>query len=107
MTRLQAFLLVSVTHLVATVGLTLAVFGQTLDRFDTGLPATAAERAIDGFGAILRFPLVTAALASGLRFPGLIGWAPFVLNSLLWAAVVGLWPGRRGGPPRTPPGRDA
>ncbi len=96
MSRRSVILLLATLHLVATVALTLATINLRMDRFDTGAPPMRTERTIEACGQVLRFPIVMAAFASKLRFPGLTGYLPFILNSLLWGvAASGLFLGLR------------
>lgn len=66
-------------------------FGNTMARFDSGLPPSPTEQIIDLGSEILNFPLVT--LASSTNFAsnflgGFMGWLAFILNSLLWGTGI-------------------
>jgi hypothetical protein len=74
---------------VVTGLLFLFAFSNSMQRFDTGEPATPLESAIDAAGDLFAFPIVTAArLLPPQSFPGLWGWLPFILNGLLWGSLV-------------------
>ena len=87
MNRWSAFLLLGAVQFVATVALTFAEYDLGFARFGTGAPAATTERAVEACAQVLRFPLVTGTLATGLRFPGPAGSWPLLLNGLLWALV--------------------
>ena len=86
---LAAALIVVVAHAALTAGVSVAVFGGAMARFDTGELASLPERALGAVLAVLLFPLGLLALyvrPSWLQ--GLWGYIPLLVNSLLWAAVL-------------------
>ena len=86
--------LLALLHLAASAAGMMAVFGSTMQRFDTGLPPALTEVLLDRALTLLYFPLVhLAVLAPREWFAGPIGWVPFALNSLLWGCVI-VWAGQ-------------
>jgi|SRR6185312_14484626 len=81
-------LVIAILHLVVSVALTATTYALSMDRFDADAPPTPAERIIEVCLQVLCFPIVRWAMASRVRFPGLIGYLPFIVNSLLWATAI-------------------
>ena len=76
-------------HLVATLSLLMFVFGAGMARFDSGTPSNLTEKMAGWLLNVLAFPLVSALdWLPVLRFPGLWGYIPFVLNASLWGLGV-------------------
>ena len=90
--RKRAFLLfglVTVLHLVVTVGLLFFVFGAGMSRFDTGEAMAGAERAAHAALVVLGVPLLTLLDAvPGTWFPRLWGYLPFVANAMIWGGAA-------------------
>jgi hypothetical protein len=85
------FGLVAILHLVASIALLTYVFGAGMARFDSGVPSTFPETLGDWLLNVLSFPLLLALEQSmALRFPGVSGYIPFLVNASLWgmAAVL-------------------
>ena len=87
--RPKRILLIAVAHFVVSRILFLWVFGRGMQQLDTGRSLTVFETATDLVSRALDFPL---SLALGLVprgwLPGLIGYVPFAINSLIWGVVV-------------------
>ena len=89
MKKLFIILILAACHLVLSLVALFATFGATMSRFDTGDSPSAFETVIEGVADVLHFPLVLLVSLSPVRFSS--AWAeymPFVLNSLLWGAVI-------------------
>ena len=85
------FLCVTSIHAASTIVLLLYVFGASMARFDSGAPASATESIARWVFAILSFPLLSLLeRMPAVRFPGLWGYVPVLLNASVWglAAVV-------------------
>ena len=63
-------------------------YASVMRRFDSGGPTTLIDQLIGGAAQALAFPVVTLVGLLSLRIPGLWGWAPFILNGLLWSTLV-------------------
>lgn len=87
--------LVAVAHAALSIELFVLAFGSGMERFDSSASPSTGERLLEGLVTILHAPLVTLALPQSPAgwFPGLWGYIPFLLNSLLWAAVL-VWTAR-------------
>jgi hypothetical protein len=60
-----------------------------MNRFDTVASPSAFEAVIEMFATVLHFPLVSLIQVSAVRFSASwAGYIPFILNSLLWGAVI-------------------
>ena len=66
----------------------LLAFASVMHRFDTGEAATPIDDLIGAAAQLFAFPVVTLARLLPVRFPGLLGWVPFILNGLLWSSLV-------------------
>lgn len=66
----------------------LASFGTSMDRFDSGRTVTVAERMVTGLHQVLTFPIMPFLKFIPLRVPGLWGYIPLGLNSLLWGVLL-------------------
>ena len=80
-----------VVHSVVSVWVFLVAFTRGMARLDTGGEATFVERAADFLSQILLSPLfmlVTKSKVLGAAFPGVLGWAPLLANSILWAFLA-------------------
>jgi hypothetical protein len=71
-----------------TFVLFLISYASVMHRFDTGEATTLIDRLIGGAAQVFAFPIVTLVRLLSLRIPGLLGWAPFILNGLLWSSLV-------------------
>jgi hypothetical protein len=93
---------ITVAHAALSFLLFMAAFGASMGRFDSGEAATAGERILDFVAEILLWPLFAPLTHWGGRsvdavFPGVLGYIPLLLNSLLWAfAIVLAWRWLRG-----------
>lgn len=56
-----------------------------MDRFDAVRPPSVLERVVSGANDVLSFPLFPLLKFVPVRFPGLTGHIPFLVNSALWA----------------------
>ncbi len=107
---LPLLMLVAGLHFALSVGLLVVSFSTTMDRFDSGRPASRLERVTDVASDVLLFPIVNGimdgsfgrSVARALGTPG--EYLIFIGNSFLWASVVlallAAWKRRRG---TTPP----
>jgi hypothetical protein len=86
---LLLFGLVTVLHLLVTVGLLLFVFGAGMARFDTGEAMAGSEWAAHWALIVLGVPLLTLLDAvPGTWFPRLWGYLPFVANAMIWGGAA-------------------
>ena len=75
----------TVIHLVASIELLVFVFGSGMARFDSGVSIGLAERIAGWLLKLLTFPVVLALdWLPSLRFPGLWGYSPFIVNASIW-----------------------
>jgi len=75
----------TVVHLVASIKLLVFVFGLGMARFDSGVPGGLGERIAGWLLKLLAFPVVLALdWLPSLRFPGLWGYIPFIVNASIW-----------------------
>jgi hypothetical protein len=88
--NLALFIVLTISHLLATIILLVYVFGAGMARFDTGAPAYWTERAANVALNVLSFPLVSVLLGEGTarHFTGLSGYLPFAVNSTIWASAL-------------------
>jgi len=87
--RALTIAMLAVAHFSASAIGTMAKLHAAMQMFETGQPPSFVELLLDRMLTLLYFPLVTVArLAPRDAFPGLIGWLPFALNSLLWACAI-------------------
>ena len=91
---------VSAIHFLAQVASMVVSFSQSMDRLDSGAPATLAERALASTSTALGFPVLTLArFIPTYAFPGLSGYLLFAANSLLWGIAAAwlfkVWQSRR------------
>lgn len=94
--RWAVIAVLSVGHFLATTVLFFAAVGDTMSRFDRGVPASAGSMLLQGFATALRFPLGTVAFHAHwmvLNRYDYVGWTPLLLNSLLWGTAL-YWSGR-------------
>ena len=85
----KPIILIAIAHFIVSRVLFIWSFGLGMARFDTGQPATALERITEGASNVLDFPitLVVNQRPQDLM-PGLVGYIPFVVNSLIWGLVI-------------------
>ena len=91
MKRIYWYIFWSVTllHLMATAICGLKAFSMGMSRFDSGNPISRAEESLLTIWGILASPIATAWMKLKLfHLPGILGWFPFILNSLLWSGLV-------------------
>lgn len=86
--KLFTIVILSVGHIVATVLVFFAAVGDTMGRFDTGAPASVGSILLQRVAATLLFPVATAAYRAHWMGAGYAGWAPVVLNSVLWGTAL-------------------
>ena len=80
-----------VVHSIVSVLVFSVAFTQGMARFDTGGEPRVVERAADFVSEILLSPLFTLVTKSRVlqaAFPGVLGWAPLLANSVLWAFLA-------------------
>jgi hypothetical protein len=68
--------------------LSLLTFASAMHRFDNGGEPTPVEQLFSAAAQLFAFPILTLARSLELRFPGLWGWVPFILNGLVWSSVA-------------------
>jgi hypothetical protein len=86
MKRLEVIGGIAVTHFTVSALLFLLMLGDSSQRWDAGVAPSIASKILRGAATIAMFPVVTASFAlPGTLFDGLVGWLPFVANSVLWA----------------------
>ena len=93
MKRLFAIILITIGHATVTLILFLRHFGMGMSRFEAPTPITSQERVLGGIVEVLMWPVFAPLTHWGGKwannlFPGLLGYIPFLLNSLVWALVV-------------------
>lgn len=82
------FLVVFLTHFLATAYAFVRSFGLSMARFDSGDPASPLETFLGAASKVLSFPILTLVQRiDPVLLPGLAGWIPFVANSALWATA--------------------
>ena len=78
-------------HAVLSFSLTFLAFKWTMDRFDSGLPPTFADKAVEVVSQFLISPifkLISRSTLSRELFSGLLGYLPLLANSVLWAFLT-------------------
>ena len=74
-------------HLSATVACLVYSIGATMSRFDAH-PSSVAGSVASFLLPILTAPLLPLVEFGSFRFPGLLGYLPFIANSALWAIAI-------------------
>lgn len=87
--KIKRALLFAAIHFAALAAAFAWSFGSTMDRFDTGAPATQADTVIDLIVQILSFPIGWLFLHAPIGrdwvdLVDLLAWPLIVANSLLW-----------------------
>lgn len=86
--------LLALAHFGASLACTLARFNSAVYLYATGASPSIGDVLLDRCQKLLQFPLVPVAQwAPPDAFPGLFGWIPFAMNSLLWACAI-VWVGQ-------------
>ena len=78
-------------HAAASWALLLSAFSMGMSRLDTGEPKSLLETALETSSNVLLNPVfmaVTTSARLGPLFPGLLGYLPLLLNSLVWAVFI-------------------
>lgn len=88
MRRFITLCLLTAGHVVATVALLVLAFVQGMSRFDSGEPIGWLERVAERGYSVLSFPLVNWMSERQWTFPGVTGYIPIAINSLLWSIVI-------------------
>lgn len=83
----------TILHAILSWLLFLKLFSMTMHRFNTGETANLLEQILEVVSTILLCPLCYPLDRWGGRcvlnvFPGLWGYIPLLLNSLVWAIIV-------------------
>jgi len=99
MKRQLPIILITIGHATLTCLLFLQSFRMGMSRFDSGATAMSGERLLSGVVEIMMWPLITPIMHWQPKwfyrvFPGLLGYIPLLLNSLIWAFVI-VWLWRR------------
>ena len=81
---------IAIAHFAVSLTLFFEQFGMGMARFDTGAEASIGERVLGVVVSVLHSPVVTVGLAviPARALPGLWGYVPFMLNSLLWGFAL-------------------
>ena len=85
----KPIILIAIAHFIVSRALFIWSFGLGMARFDTGQSASAFERMAEGVSNVLDFPI--ALLINQLPpawLLGLVGYIPFVFNSVVWGFVI-------------------
>jgi len=90
MKKLICVLIVTLIHVALSIAVFVFYFSMNMIRSDLAVPVTVDEQLISLCGHILLFPIVTFVDRAWLysRIPGVAGFVPFLLNSLIWGVVV-------------------
>jgi hypothetical protein len=82
--------IITICHAALSVLALLLSFGMGMSRFDSDVGPSIAEHILDAILVVLYSPVQTVLLASapGTWFPGLWGYLPTVVNSLVWAVAI-------------------
>ena len=92
MRRMVAFGLIAAIHFVLTVVLVIFTFGSGMARFDTPDGPHWTETVASSVVDVLVFPVLPLIDRPSLRFPGLWGYVPFMVNSVVWSgAIITIW----------------
>jgi hypothetical protein len=78
---------IALVHFVACFIFFSISFGASMRSFDSGLPPTLSDKIFGALFAILSFPIATIAMSipsGGRVLRGVLGWIPFISNSVLW-----------------------
>ena len=88
MRRMVAFGLIAGIHFVLTLVLVIFTFGAGMARFDMPDRPHWTETVASSVVDVLVFPVLPLLDHPSLRFPGLWGYVPFIVNSVVWAGVI-------------------
>jgi hypothetical protein len=92
MRRMVAFGLIAASHFALTIVLVIFTFGAGMARFDTLDGSHWTETLASSVVDVLVFPVLPLLDRPSLRFPGLSGYVPFIVNSVVWAgAIITIW----------------
>jgi len=84
-------LIFAVLHCITSLWLFFLDFGRALSHIDSPRTPTLGERVVSGPSTLLLSPIVPLAASSkqiSSLFPGLLGYVPWVANSVLWAFLT-------------------
>lgn len=85
----KPIIFIALGHFIVSRTLFVWVFGREMAQFDTGQPPNALDRLAGGISTVLDLPvalLLTHVPPTWL--PGLVGYIPFVANSLVWGLLA-------------------
>jgi hypothetical protein len=88
MRRMVAFGLIAASHFVLIIVLVIFTFGAGVARFDAPDGPRWTETLTSSVVDVLAFPLLPLLGRPSLRFPGLWGYVPFIVNSVVWAGAI-------------------
>ena len=82
----------TVAHAALSVLALVGSYAAGMRSFDSGARPTLIEQTLDSAADLLLSPIFTGLLdhEAGRLFPGLLGYLPVLLNSLLWALAAWL-----------------
>jgi len=91
--------LITICHAMLTWLFFMLSFRMGMSRLDSGPPGMPGEHVLSRAAEIMMWPLITPLLHWQPKlfyraFPGLLGYIPLLLNSLIWALVI-MWLWRR------------
>jgi hypothetical protein len=89
--RILLVLAVALIHTAATLLVMAQLITRGMARFDSGADPSSSERFLEGLSAVLNFPVFAAVLRlehAAKWFPGLWGYLPIFVNSVLWAVAL-------------------
>ena len=86
----KPIILIAVAHFIVSRTLFIWAFGREMARFDTGQPPSGLDRvAGGGLSRVLDFPILPLINhLSSNWLPGLLGYLPFMVNSLIWGVIA-------------------
>lgn len=87
MKRAIAILAITAIHLLIT-RIVIALTEMRVAAVAFGDPASFSSSLLVAATKVLSFPIITLSFYSRQWYPGNLVYIPFVLNSLVWAAVV-------------------
>ena len=88
---IRLFVVVLVVHATLTILAIPFAYALSMSRFDSGADATMLEHAAKAALAVLSFPILFVfgqVRGSEKWFPGLLGYLPLLVNSVVWAAGI-------------------
>lgn len=88
MSRQRILILVTILHLFVWLGLNVVLEALSSSAFSTGIPVGSGYRALDHINTVASFPLIWPLLPKLGGISRHFGYAPFLLNSILWGWIA-------------------